>query len=118
MPSALMVVGSNPAAPEQEAEFNRWYVEEHLDDVLAVAGFKAARRYTLSPVRPMADTEPSPYGYLAVYEVEADDLEVAGRDLQAALDSGGIPISETFDLSGFSVDFYELMPGSERLASA
>jgi hypothetical protein len=113
-----MVVGSNPAAPEQEAEFNRWYVEEHLDDVLAVAGFNAARRYTLSPVRPMADTEPSPYGYLAVYEVEADDLAVAGRDLQAALDSGAIPISETFDLSGFSVDFYELMPGSERSAAA
>jgi hypothetical protein len=111
-----MVVGSNPAAPEQEAEFNRWYVEDHLDDVLAVAGFNAARRYTLSPVRPMADTEPSPYGYLAVYEVEADDLAVAGRDLQAALDSGAIPISETFDLGGFSVDFYELMPGSERSA--
>jgi hypothetical protein len=64
----------------------------------------------------MADTEPSPYGYLAVYEVEADDLAVAGRDLQAALDSGAIPISETFDLTGFSVDFYELMPGSERSA--
>lgn len=116
MPSALMVVGSNPVAPEHEAEFNRWYVEDHLDDVLAVAGFNAARRYTLSPVRPMADTEASPYGYLAVYEVEADDLAVAGRDLQAALDSGAIPISETFDLTGFSVDFYELMPGSERSA--
>lgn len=116
MPSALMVVGSNPVDSEQEAEFNRWYGEDHLDDVLAVAGFTAARRYTLSPVRPMADTEPSPYGYLAVYEVEADDLTVAGRDLQAALDSGAIPISETFDLTGFSVDFYELMPGSERLA--
>jgi hypothetical protein len=111
-----MVVGSNPVAPEQEDEFNRWYLEDHLDDVLAVAGFNAARRYTLSPVRPMADTEPSPYGYLAVYEVEADDLEVAGRDLQAALDSGAIPVSETFDLTAFSVDFYELMPGSERSA--
>jgi hypothetical protein len=64
----------------------------------------------------MAETEASPYGYLAVYEVEADDLAVAGRDLQAALDSGAILISETFDLTGFSVDFYELMPGSERSA--
>jgi hypothetical protein len=116
MPSALMVVGSNPTSPEAEAEFNRWYLEDHLDDVLAVAGFNSARRYTLSPVRPMADTEPSPFGYLAVYEVEADDLAVAGRDLQAALDSGAIPISDTFDLGAFSVDFYELMPGSERSA--
>lgn len=115
MSSALMVVGSNPSAPEHADEYHRWYVEDHFPDVLAVAGFTAARRYALSPVRPMAETEPSPYGYLAIYEVEADDLEQAGRDLQAALDSGAIPISETFDLGGFSVDFYEFIPGSERL---
>jgi hypothetical protein len=116
MPSALMVVGSNPVSPEREDEYNRWYVEEHFPDILAVAGFDKARRYALSPVRPMADTEPSPYGYLAIYEVEADDLAQAGRDLQAALDSGAIPISEDFDLGGFSVDFYEFVPGSERPA--
>src|SRR5258707_10388050 len=102
MPSALMVVGSNPVAPERKDEYNRWYVDKHFADVLAVAGFTTARRYAQSPVRPMADTEPSPYGYLAIYEVEADDLAQAGRDLQAALDSGAIPISETFDLTGVS----------------
>jgi hypothetical protein len=111
-----MVVGSNPAGPEQAEEYNRWYIEEHFPDVLAVAGFEAARRYSLSGVRPMAGTEASPFGYLAIYDVEADDLEKAGTDLQAALDSGAIPISDTFDLSRFSVDFYELMPGSERPA--
>jgi hypothetical protein len=116
MPSALMVVGSNPVSAEREDEYNRWYVEEHFPDVLAVAGFTAARRYAQSPVRPMADTEPSPFGYLAIYEVEADDLGQAGRDLQAALDSGAIPISEDFDLNAFSVDFYEFVPGSERAA--
>lgn len=116
MPSALMVVGSNPVSADREEAYNRWYVEEHFDDVLAVAGFTTARRYALSPVRPMADTEPSPYGYLAIYEVEADDLAQAGRDLQAALDSGAIVVSEDFDLNAFSVDFYEFVPGSERSA--
>ena len=116
MPSALMVVGSNPVSPEREDEYNRWYVEEHFGDILAVAGFTKARRYSLSPARPMAGTEPSPYGYLAIYEVEADDLAEAGRDLQAALDSGAIPISEDFDLNAFSVDLYEFVPGSERSA--
>lgn len=116
MPSALMVVGSNPVSPDREEAYNSWYVEEHFPDILAVAGFNKARRYALSPVRPMADTEPSPYGYLAIYEVEADNLAQAGRDLQAALDSGAIPISEDFDLGAFSVDFYELVPGSERSA--
>ncbi|MEZ5076771.1 MAG: DUF4286 family protein [Solirubrobacterales bacterium] len=116
MAKALMVVGSNPVAPEHEGEFNEWYTETHLDDVLEVAGFGAARRYSLSEVRPMVGTEPSPYGYLAVYEVESDDLAASARELQAALDSGAIPISEHFDLGGFSVDFYELIPESERTA--
>jgi hypothetical protein len=116
MAKALMVVGSNPADPAQEAAFNEWYTETHLDDVLAVAGFHAARRYNLSGVRPMAGTEASPFGYLAVYEIESDDLAQTGRDLQAALDSGAIPLSDTFDLSNFSVDFYELLPDSERTA--
>jgi hypothetical protein len=114
MAKALMVVGSNPTDSAREAEFNRWYTDTHLDDVLKVAGFQVARRYELSPARPMAGTEQSPFRYLAIYDVESDDLEQAGRDLQAALDSGAIPISETFDLSSFSVDFYAAIPGAER----
>jgi hypothetical protein len=116
MAKALMIVGSNPADPAQEAAFNEWYTETHLDDVLAVAGFHAARRYSLSDARPMAGTEASPFGYMAIYEIESDDLEQTARDLQAALDSGAIPISEHFDLNNFSVDFYALLPESERTA--
>jgi hypothetical protein len=114
MARALMVVGSNPTGPEQDDAFNAWYTETHLDDVLAVAGFQNARRYSLSDARPMVGTEASPFQYLAVYEIESDDLEQTGRDVQAALDSGAIPLSDTFDLSNFSVDFYELIPGAER----
>jgi hypothetical protein len=113
MPKALMVVASNPASPEQEAEYNRWYVEDHFPDVLACHGFQRARRYSLSAVRPMGGVEPSPFKYLAVYEVEADDLAQAGAGVQAALDSGAITVSETFDLSNLTVDLYELVPGSE-----
>ena len=114
MAKALMVVGSNPTEPDREAEFNAWYTDTHLDDVLKVAGFTVARRYELSDARPMVGTTPSPFRYLAIYDVESDDLEQSGRDLQAALDSGAIPLSETFDLTNFSVDFYAAIPGAER----
>ncbi len=110
-----MVVGSNPADPTRDAAFNAWYTDTHLADVLAVAGFQAARRYALSDVRPMTGTAASPFGYLAVYEIESDDLQQTARELQAALDDGSIPISEDFDLTNFSVDFYALIPGSERV---
>jgi hypothetical protein len=116
MATAIMVVGSNPADAAQEAAFNAWYTEQHLDDVLAVAGFTRARRYQLSGARPMVGTEESPFRYLAIYEIESDDLEQTGRDVQAALDSGAIVVSETFDLANFSVDFYEVVPGAEREA--
>jgi hypothetical protein len=116
MARAIMVVGSNPTDSAQEAAFNEWYTEQHLDDVLAVAGFRSAQRYQLSVARPMAGTEASPFRYLAIYESESDDLETTGRDVQAALDSGAIVVSETFDLATFSVDFYEVIPGAEREA--
>jgi hypothetical protein len=114
MSKALMVVASNPTDSAAEAEFNKWYSDTHLDDVLRVSGFNVARRYVLSEARPMAATTPSPFRYLAIYDVESDDLHQSGRDLQAALDSGAIPISETFDLSNFTVDFYAAIPDAER----
>jgi hypothetical protein len=117
MPKALMVVASNPTDSAHEAEFNEWYTNTHLDDVLKVAGFTVARRYALSDARPMVGTTASPYRYLAIYDVESDDLQQSGRDLQAALDSGAIPLSETFDLSNFAVDFYAAIPDAERHSS-
>lgn len=114
MAKALMVVASNPTDSAHEAEFNAWYTDVHLADVLRVAGFNAARRYVLSDARPMVGTEASPFRYLALYDVESDDLEQSGRDVQAALDSGAIPLSETFDLTHFRVDFYAAIPDAER----
>ena len=32
-------------APEREAEFNRWYNEEHVPERLAIPGFRKARRF-------------------------------------------------------------------------
>jgi hypothetical protein len=71
-----MVVQSSPASPEQDAEFNKWYDEEHLPEMLSVAGFTAARRYRLRDAGPVK-APASVQGYLAVYEVEAEDLDAA-----------------------------------------
>lgn len=74
-----MVVRSGPAAG-QEDEFNRWYDQVHLPEILSVPGFVSGRRYRSSG--------PSDYPYLAVYEIESDgDLDEpikAWRELSAA----------------------------------
>ena len=44
--STIMVVIME-VAPEDEAEFNRWYDEEHLRERLEIPGYISARRFKL-----------------------------------------------------------------------
>lgn len=62
------------AVEGRENEFNDWYDNTHLADVLAVPGMVAATRYELEPVE--RSGPPAPASYLAVYEFEGDPAEV------------------------------------------
>jgi hypothetical protein len=61
----IMTVGL-AVAPEVEAEFNRWYDEEHLPQLALVPGVAGARRYR----RSFGDL---PH-YLAIYELNAPEV--------------------------------------------
>ena len=50
---------------EHEAEFNRWYDEEHIANLMAVPGFLSAGRYVALKGGPK---------YLALYELEAPEV--------------------------------------------
>jgi len=65
----LVIIESNCADPAREDEFNEWYNKTHLPDVLETPGAVRAVRYER--------TAPSEGKgkYLAIYEVEADDLQ-------------------------------------------
>jgi hypothetical protein len=64
----LVIVESNCKEPAKEDEFNRWYNEIHLHDVLETLGVVRATRYErIAPEEGQAK-------YVALYEVEADDL--------------------------------------------
>jgi hypothetical protein len=66
----ILHVEAWPAAPEVVDEFNRWYDEVHLPEMLALDGFVSARRYA-----PVEDGGP----YIAQYEIEGDpQAAVAG----------------------------------------
>jgi hypothetical protein len=79
-----LYVASRPVSPEREAEYNQWYDEVHLRDVCALPGFVAGRRYA-----PVGDDGP----YVALYDVEADDLTSVMAGLMAAVSDGTVPIS-------------------------
>ncbi len=97
----LMIVYTKPA-PGREKEFNDWYSNVHISEILAVNGFKAAQRFALSPVqfpadRPKFPSErpPSPFPYLTIYEVAGDTTEVFSA-LKAARENNMISTSDTY----------------------
>ena len=65
----MLVVGTNCTDVAQEKEFEEWYDKTHFPDVLEVANFTRATRYKNTEA---AEGEAK---YLALYEIETDDLE-------------------------------------------
>jgi hypothetical protein len=64
--SAIMLALTNPVAG-REAEFNTWYDDVHVKDLVAVPGIVAAQRYI---VVPSSDATSAPYQYLTIYRTE------------------------------------------------
>ena len=66
MAKGIILVESRPSSPEREQEYNTWYDEIHLPELVALDGFVSARR-----LRPVDANGP----YVALYEIEADNLQ-------------------------------------------
>lgn len=81
--TSVFIVHTNPV-PGREEEFNTWYTERHLVDVVAIPGFVRARRYRLSK----SQTTPLPgFEYAAIYEIDGDPA-VALAGLRSAIAAG------------------------------
>jgi hypothetical protein len=122
MAKHLMVVLSN-SKPGEEEEFNRWYSEVHvLDTINKLDGFASAQRFR------RADLEGAPhsdYEYLAIYEVEDDQLDRAfgqfgwqRQERAEALAAGREPVvtvSDALDPTHFLVGFFSAI--TDRIPS-
>ncbi len=80
----LWIVFTN-SEPGQDEEFNAWYDQHHLKEILAVPGFLWGQRLGLHPDQRPGQEEP-PWRYAVLYE-SAGDLPEIHRELKAA--SGG-----------------------------
>ncbi|MBA9005402.1 DUF4286 family protein [Thermomonospora cellulosilytica] len=85
MARGVYYVASRPKSPEREAEFNAWYEEVHLPEVCSLPGFVSARRFA-----PVQDDGP----YVALYEIEGDDLEEVIAGLIGAMREGRLTLSD------------------------
>jgi hypothetical protein len=98
----LFFVLTNPTEG-QEAEYNRWYDEQHIDDVLAIPGFVGMQRFRLSSPPGM----PAPYwGYVAFYEIDRTKTAEAFAGLDAARGTDRMPMSPALNRADNEVALY------------
>jgi hypothetical protein len=109
---ALLVVLTN-AVEGRDDEFNRWYDEVHLGDVVhKMGGFASARRF-----RRVGE---GPWGYLALYEIAGGDVPHAVQRIlwsraerEEALAAGRdplVPISPAMDEERVSYFYVAVTP--------
>jgi hypothetical protein len=82
VPLTIMLVTAYPTSPEAEDEFNTWYSDVHMRDVLAVPGVVGFSRY-----RQAGGTgTPGSAGaapYLSIVTIDSTDVEGTVRELQS-----------------------------------
>jgi len=87
MAKGIMYVESWPSSPDREQEYNTWYDEVHIPQLLTLDGIVGARR-----LRPVNGEGP----YVAIYELEADDLQAVLDNMVA--NAGQLNMSDALQL--------------------
>jgi hypothetical protein len=84
-----MYVETMPVSPDREADYHRWYDEMHLAEITSVEGIVAARRFA-----PVDGNGP----FIAIYELDCDDLDGAVQRLSDLAAAGQMSSSELLSM--------------------
>jgi hypothetical protein len=93
MANVLQFVLSN-ATPGQDAEYNRWYEDEHLPHGVLTPGILAGQRFK----RIAAPWPGGKHDYLTIWEI--DDPALALEELAKAKGGSTMPLSDSIDMAG------------------
>jgi hypothetical protein len=85
------LVLAQPPEGVTEEEYNRWF-DGHVQQILELPGFVAARRLEMHYVRGSVP-DPPPFTYYCLYEIEGD-FDAAMRALRTAVDGGKMHFEE------------------------
>lgn len=97
MPKYKMVVYTNPVAGRDD-EYNRWYDEQHIPDVCNVPGILSAERFELRG--------DGPHRYLAIYNLETDDVDAMFADLSSRTGTDRMPMTDALDMSSVAMKIW------------
>lgn len=79
-PKGYLVVLSNCTDPAREEEFNDWYTNVHIPDVLETPGIVRGMRFKLAGTPREGQAK-----YLALYELDTDDVAAVQQGLREVL---------------------------------
>lgn len=108
----IQVVFSNPAEGK-DAEFNDWYDNVHIPELLQVPGMLGARRYALheAAVYDAAGGRRPEHRYMTIYEMEGDVDAIMGKIVESVA-KGEVHMSDSLDLPSSRLSFWT-QSGSE-----
>jgi hypothetical protein len=85
--------------PGREAEFLRWYDEQHLGDVARIPGVVAARRFNVVHQK-VVNLDAPQWQSMAIYEIEHNDPQSVLRAIYAASGSEAMPSTDAYNRDG------------------
>jgi hypothetical protein len=109
MPKAILVALNEPADPAHDADYHRWYDDVHIPDITALPGFVSATRYRVSKTQ-MGGATPDAPAYLAIYEIDTDDLDATIKGIGAGVREGTVRQGSPPQASNSSLIVYEELP--------
>ncbi|MFW0782882.1 hypothetical protein AAFP35_00035 [Gordonia sp. CPCC 206044] len=96
--NAVLLAFVRPADTSDEQELNRWYDEIHIPQLIErVPGVLGARRYRIDADQG-AETPAPANPYLAIYEIDPDDVSGTVDRINAALADGTLEMTTAIDL--------------------
>lgn len=96
-----LLVFTSPREGRDE-EYNQWYAETHIPDMLAIPGVTSASRYRQGPV----GSGVSGAQYLAVYDIDGDAGAVM-KEIGARSADGRFRLSDSLDPKSALVTTWE-----------
>jgi hypothetical protein len=98
------LVLTNPVAGK-ERDYNDWHTNQHIPDLVSIPGIIAAQRFKLADFQ-MGTGAPPPWKYLAIYEIETDDLKSVFDDMQARAGTDAMVMTDALDTSSVAGFIY------------
>jgi hypothetical protein len=105
MPKYKMVVMTT-AVEGREQEYNDWYQNLHLGQVVQIDGIISAQRYKVCGVVTEGVSKP----YLAIYDIETDNVDEVVSTLLARSGTDELILSDAMDPATCAVIYEEIGP--------